>query len=61
MTSFLLQGSHWKDHTRVELTLARGFGHVSEVAFAMCGNPTKVFSTDNSPQLTFGFTWQAWL
>ena len=39
----------------------RGFGHVSEAAFTMCGNPNKVFSTDNSPQLTFRFTWPAWL
>ena len=35
--------------------LARGFGHVSEVAFTMCGNPNKVISTDNLPQLTFRF------
>ena len=55
MTSFLLQGSHWKDRTRVELTFTHGFDHVSEAAFAMCGNPTKIFSTDHSPQLTFGF------
>ena len=32
---------------RVEFTFTRGFGHVSEVAFAMCGNPNKFFSTDN--------------
>ena len=37
-------------------TFPRGFGRVSEVAFAMYGNPTKVFSTDNSPQLTYCFT-----
>ena len=59
MTTFLLQGCCWKDHTRVEFTFTRGFGHVSEAAFAMCGNLTNVFSTDNSPQLTFRFTWQA--
>ena len=35
--------------------LTCGFGHVSEVAFTMCGNPNKVISTDNLPQLTFRF------
>ena len=30
----------------MEFTFTGGFGHVSEVAFAMCGNPTKVFPTD---------------
>ena len=45
--------SRWKDHTRVEFTFTRGFGHVSEVAFGMCGNPPKDFSTHNSLQLTF--------
>ena len=53
--------SRWKDHTGVEFTFTRGFGHVSEVAFAMCGNLTKVFSTESSPQATFRFTWPAWL
>ena len=51
----------WHDvHLSVGLLLkelTRGFGHVSEVAFTMCGNPNKVISTDNSPQLTFCFTW----
>ena len=42
-----------------KFTFTRGFGHVSEEAFSMCGNPNKVFSTDNSPQLTFRFTWPA--
>ena len=55
MTSFLLQGSHWKDHTTVEFTFTPGFGHVSDVAFAMCDNPTKVISTDNSPHDNFLF------
>ena len=27
----------------------------------MCDNPTKVFSTDNSPQLTHRFVWPALL
>ena len=54
MTPFSLQGALvWKDHTRVEFSFTRGFCHVLEVAFAMCGNPTKVFSTGDSPQLTF--------
>ena len=34
----------------MELTFTRGFGHVSEVAFAMCGNLTKGFSTEGSPK-----------
>ena len=56
MTSFSLQGSRYKDHTRVEFTFTHGFGHVSEAAFAMCSNPTKVFPIDISPQLIFRFT-----
>ena len=51
--------SRWKDHTGVEFTFTRGFGHVSEVAFAMCGNPIKVSSTDNTPHLVFRFMWPA--
>ena len=39
--------------------LTRGYGHVSETAFTKFGNPNKVFSTDNSPQLTFRFNWPA--
>ena len=58
MTSFSLQGCRWKDHLRVELTFTRGFDHVSEATFTMRDNPTKVFSTDNSPQLTFRFRGQ---
>ena len=50
----------WKDRAGVESTFTRGFGHVSEVAFTMCGNPNKVFSIDNSAQLTFRFPWPAW-
>ena len=41
---------------RVEFTFTRIFGHISEAAITMCGNPTKVFSTDSSAQLTFRFT-----
>ena len=39
------------------IRFTRGFGLVSEAAFAMCGNPNKVFLTGNSPQLIFRFTW----
>ena len=56
MTFLSLQVSRWKDHTRTEFIFTRGFGHVSEAAFAMCGNPTKYFSSGNSPQLNFRFT-----
>ena len=45
---FLLKRSR-----RVELIFTRGFGHVSDATSTMCGNPNKVFSTGNSPQLTF--------
>ena len=55
MTSFLLQGSCWKEQTRVDFTVKRGFDHVSEMAFAMCGNLTKVFSTDILPHDNFSF------
>ena len=38
----------------------RGFDHVSDAAFTICGRcPSKVISTDNSPHLTFSFTWPA--
>ena len=53
------QGSCWNDRVMVEFTFTRGFGHASEAAYTMCGNPNKVFSTDNSPLLTFRFTWPA--
>ena len=43
----------WKDHARVEFTFTRGFGHVPVAIFTICGNPNKVFSTDNWAQLTF--------
>ena len=33
----------WKDHARVEFTFTSWFGHVSEAAFTMSGNPNKVF------------------
>ena len=55
VTPFSLQVPRWKDHLRVEFTFTRGFGHVSEAAFTICGNPTKVFSTDISPHDNFPF------
>ena len=51
----------WALRTTVEFIFTCGCGHVSEVAFIMCGNSNKVFSTDNSPQLTFRFIWPAWV
>ena len=56
---YVHQGSCWKDLARVEFTFSRGFGHFSEAAFTMCGNPIKIFSWGNSPQLTFRFAWPA--
>ena len=41
MRSISQQGSRWKE-------LTNGFGHASEAAFTMRGNPNKVISTDNS-------------
>ena len=43
----------------MEFTFTRGFGHVSEAAFTMCGNANKFISIDNSLQLTSRFTWPA--
>ena len=60
MTSLSQQGSCWKDPARVEFTFTRGFGHVLEVAFTICGNPNKFISTGNSPQPAFRITWPAW-
>ena len=38
----------------------RGFDHFSDAAFTVCGRcSNKVISTDNSPHLTFSFTWLA--
>ena len=53
------QGSSRKYPKRVEFTFTHGFGHVSEVAFTICGNPNKVVSRGNSPQPAFHFTWPA--
>ena len=53
------QGSSRKDPKRVEFTFTHGFGHVSGVAFTICGNPNKVVSRGNSSQPIFkkgGFT-----
>ena len=47
------------EKTTQEYNLTRGFGYVSEATFIMCGNPNKVFPTDNSSQLTFRFTCRA--
>ena len=54
MTSQSQQGSCWKDAARVEFT--RGFGHVSEAAFTMCGNPKLLQQVNhrNQPSLLFG-------
>ena len=43
----------WNQLLRVDLAIFQ------EAAFTMCGNLNKVFSTENSPQLTFRFTWPA--
>ena len=61
MTSQSQQGSCSKDPARVEFTFTLRFGHVSEAAFAMCGNLNKVISTGDPPQPAFGFAWPAWL
>ena len=61
MTSQSRQGSCWKDAARVEFTFTRGFSHVSEAAFTMCGNLNKVISTSHSLQPAFRFAWPAWL
>ena len=61
VTSLSQQGSYWKDPAIVEFTFTRGFGHISEAAFTLCGNPNKVTLTGNSPQQNFRFTWPAWL
>ena len=61
MTSLSQQGSCWKDPARVEFTFTCRFGHVSLVAFTMCGNPNQVISTGNSPQPVFRCTWPVWL
>ena len=55
MTFFSLQRPRREDHTRVKFAFTPEFGHVSEAAFAMCGNPTKAFSIDNSPHDNFPF------
>ena len=44
---------------RVEFIFTHGFGQVSEAAFTMFGNPNKVFSTDDSSELTFRVTQSA--
>ena len=54
-----LRPSLSRAHVKVEFTFTLDFGHALDAAFTMCGDPNKVFTTDNSPQLTFRFIWLA--
>ena len=43
----------------MEFTLVQGFGHASEAALDLCGNPNKIDLTDNLDESIFHFTWAA--